>query len=92
MTLLAISELAKALGGEIRTGWALPVSEAPRKLRGQFLEQLVMVCDQRGCHVARMAVVGELMAESAACAVLRLGDLENILEARLSRELSLVAG
>jgi hypothetical protein len=39
-----------------------------------------------------MAVMGELMAESSACAVLRLGDPENILEARLSRELSLVAG
>ena len=68
------------------------MSEALGKLRGQSLEQLVMVCDQRGCHVARMAVMGELMAESSACAVLRLGDPENILEARLSRELSLVAG
>jgi hypothetical protein len=92
LALLAISELAAVMGGEIRMGWASPLASCLQQLRGEAIDELIVVCDSKGCHAARQAVMEEMLGQSPASIVIKLGDLDRRLEARLARELSLVAG
>jgi hypothetical protein len=73
-------------------GWASPLASCLQQLRGETIDELIVVCDSKGCHVARQAVMEEMLGQSPISIVIKLGDLDRRLEARLARELSLVAG